>query len=87
MGKLEISISHERIYQHFWTDRHNGGTCCISIFGIETRSLKSNVAQRISAGQIKNRISIDEHPEIVAQKTRIDDWKIDIVIGKNHQDT
>ena len=30
-------------------------------------------------------ISIDERPEIVAQKTRIGDWEIDTVIGKNHQ--
>jgi IS30 family transposase len=36
-------------------------------------------------GQIRNRISNDERPEVVAQKTRIGYWEIDIVIGKNHQ--
>ena len=30
-------------------------------------------------------MSIDERPEIVTQKTRIGDWEIDTVIGKNHQ--
>ena len=32
-------------------------------------------------------MSIDERPEIVAQKTRIGDWEIDTVTGKNHQGT
>jgi len=30
-------------------------------------------------------VSIDERPAIVAQKTRIGDWEIDTVTGKNHQ--
>src|SRR5664280_246667 len=36
-------------------------------------------------GQIRNRVSIDERPAIVAEKTRIGDWEIDTVIGQNHQ--
>ena len=35
-------------------------------------------------GQIKNRVSIDERPQIVDDKSRIGDWGIDIVIGKGH---
>lgn len=31
-----------------------------------------------------NRVSIDERPSIVDDKTRIDDWEIDLVIGKEH---
>ena len=30
-------------------------------------------------------MSIDERPEIVEQKSRIGDWEIDTVIGKNHR--
>ena len=36
-------------------------------------------------GTIKNRIGIDERPEIVNQKSHIGDWESDTVIGKNHQ--
>ena len=36
-------------------------------------------------GRIRNRISIDARPEIVTQKTRLGDWEIDTVIGRNHQ--
>jgi len=36
-------------------------------------------------GAIKNRVSIDERPPIVAEKTRIGDWEGDLVIGKDQQ--
>jgi IS30 family transposase len=36
-------------------------------------------------GTIRNRVSIDERPEIVEQKTRIGDWEGDTVIGKHPQ--
>ncbi|MEE9492659.1 MAG: hypothetical protein V3W04_04690 [Gammaproteobacteria bacterium] len=32
-------------------------------------------------GCIKNRISIDERPAIVDEKTRLGDWEIDLVMG------
>ena len=35
--------------------------------------------------QISNRISIDNHPDIVEKRTLISDWEIDSVIGNNHQ--
>ncbi|MDP0563613.1 MAG: IS30 family transposase [Candidatus Endonucleobacter sp. (ex Gigantidas childressi)] len=34
--------------------------------------------------QIKNRVSIDDRPEIVDDKSRIGYWEIDTVIGKGH---
>ena len=36
-------------------------------------------------GQVRNRVSIDGRPVLVAEKTRIGDWEIDTVIGQNHQ--
>jgi len=36
-------------------------------------------------GQIKNRVSIDERPEVVDLKERLGDWEADTVIGKGHQ--
>lgn len=32
-----------------------------------------------------NQISIDERPQIVAEKSRISDWEVDSVIGKGHK--
>ena len=62
---------------------------CTSIFG----KRKKKYGSKDKRGQIRNRVSIDERPEIVTQKARIGDWEIgrlgdweiDTVIGKNHQ--
>ena len=36
-------------------------------------------------GTIKNRVGIEERPEIVERRIRIGDWEGDTVVGKNHQ--
>ena len=79
-----LQISHEIIYQHIYADKRNGGDLHQHL-----RSQKPH-RKRYASGQerrgmIKNRVSIDERPEIVAQKTRIGDWEGDTVIGKNHK--
>jgi len=33
-------------------------------------------------GHIKNRVSIEERPDVVDEKSRVGDWEIDLVIGK-----
>lgn len=38
-----------------------------------------------SRGQIKNRVSIDDRPQIVDDKERIGDWEGDTVIGKGRK--
>lgn len=82
--KEGIGISHERIYQHVIFDRKQGGSlyrhlrCC-------GKKRKKRCGQSEKQGQIKNRISIDERPGIVDEKSRLGDWEIDTVIGKNHK--
>jgi IS30 family transposase len=81
-GRLQIS--HEAIYQHIYAGKRDGGDVCQHL-----RSQKP-YRKRYASGQerrgmIKNRVSIDERPEIVDQKTRIGDWEGDTVIGKNHK--
>jgi transposase, IS30 family len=83
-GTLKITISHERIYQHIWADKRNGGMLYKHLRQ-SNKKRKKQYGSKDKRGQIRNRISIDERPEIVAQKTRIGDWEIDTVIGKNHQ--
>lgn len=83
-GTLAISISHQRIYQHIWADRRNGDTLYQHLRH-SNKKHKKRYGSKDKRGQIRNRVSIDERPEIVAQKTRIGDWEIDTVIGKNHQ--
>jgi IS30 family transposase len=82
--ELGILISHERIYQHIWTDKRHGGTLHTHLRQYH-KQRKKKYGSKDKRGQIRNRVSIDERPAIVAEKTRIGDWEIDTVIGQNHQ--
>lgn len=80
----DIRISHERIYQHIWTDKSQGGELYKHLRQSHKKR-KKQYGSKDKRGQIRNRTSIDQRPEIVEQKTRIGDWEIDTVIGQNHQ--
>ncbi|GAG08733.1 unnamed protein product, partial [marine sediment metagenome] len=79
------AVSHERIYQHIWQNKAQGGTLYkyLRIGGTKQRRKRRN--SRDMRGTIKNRVGIQERPEIVERKIRIGDWEGDTVIGKNHQ--
>lgn len=79
-----IAISHERIYQHIWADKRQGGTLH-SHLRQGHKKRKKQYGSKDRRGQIRNRVSIDERPAVVAEKNRIGDWEIDTVIGQNHQ--
>jgi transposase, IS30 family len=78
-----IAISHERIYQHIWTDKSDGGTLYQHLR--HSGKKRKQYGSKDKRGQIRNRVSIDDRPLIVSEKTRLGDWEIDTVIGKNHQ--
>ena len=80
----ELQISHEAIYQHVYADKRDGGDLCRHLRSQKPRRKRYASGQE-RRGMIKNRVSIDERPEIVAKKTRIGDWEGDTVIGKNHK--
>ena len=79
------AVSHERIYQHIWQDKARSGTLYkhLRIAGTKQRRKRRNSRDR--RGTIKNRVGIQERPDIVERKIRIGDWEGDTVVGKNHQ--
>ncbi len=79
-----IHISHERIYQHIWADRRNGGDLYTHLRQAHKKRRKK-YGSKDKRGQICNRVSIDQRPDIVDKKSRIGDWEIDTVIGQNHK--
>ena len=82
--KANERISHERIYQHIWSDKQRGG----DLYTYLRRQGKKYDKRRngkSTRGQIKNQVSIDDRPVIVDKKARVGDWEIDTVIGKNHK--
>lgn len=79
----DIHISHEASYHYIWADKQADGDL--------DKHLRSSRKKRKSAGktdcrgQIKDRVSINERPEVIDNKERIGDWEIDTIIGANHK--
>jgi transposase, IS30 family len=77
------TVSHEWIYLYVYAEKRRGGTL--------HRHLRSQKKQRkryngyIRRGQIPNRTSIEQRPQIVARKGRFGDWEADTIIGARHK--
>jgi len=80
----DVHISHETIYQYIWADKRNGGSLYKHLRWSHKKRRK-RYGNRDRRGQIKDRVSIDERPQVVDKKARIGDWEVDTIIGKNHQ--
>lgn len=76
-------LSHETIYRHVWADKAEGGDLYRELRR-KGKRYKSRAKSQAGRGHIKNRVSIDERPAIVDEKSRVGDWEIDLVIGKGH---
>jgi IS30 family transposase len=84
-GRLKLEnkpfVSHETIYKIICENKKNGSDlykhCC--------HKLKHRKRQVGSKMPIKNRVSIDERPKIVDEKTRFGDWEIDTIVGENNR--
>ena len=83
LSDQKLLISHESIYLHVWKDKHTGGDLYTHL---RQQGKKYNKRRngKSTRGQIRNRVSIDDRPKIVDDKSRIGDWEIDTVIGKGH---
>ncbi|AGH46948.1 integrase catalytic subunit [Paraglaciecola psychrophila 170] len=79
-----IDISYETIYQHIWSDKKNGGYLFQHLRRKGKAYQSRSKDKQAGRGFIKNRISIDERPHVVDDKSRMGDWEIDLVIGKGH---
>jgi len=76
-------VCHETIYKHIANNKALGGALYKHLRRGTKRKRRYGSLQR--AQNIKNRISIDERPEVVAERSRIGDWEADLVVGKNHK--
>ncbi|HAD0290371.1 TPA: IS30 family transposase, partial [Salmonella enterica subsp. enterica serovar Typhimurium] len=81
---LSLEVSHERIYQYIYENKANGGTLYKHLRCQKIR--RKRYGSYSKRGQILNRVSIEERPAIVEEKTRYGDFEVDTVIGKNHKE-
>lgn len=75
-----LHVSPEWIYQYILRDKRAGGDLYQYLRCQKQRKKRYGAPDR--RGQLKGRVSIDERPEVVNERTRIGDWEADTVIGK-----
>ena len=78
-------VSHERIYQYIYQDKENGGKLFEHLRTGKKKYKKRYGKHKNRIIIIKNKVSIDDRPEIINNKERYGDWEIDTIIGKNHK--
>lgn len=75
-------VSHERIYQYIRKDKDDGG----DLYRYLRHRLKHR--KRPVSGKnevIKNKVSIDQRPEVINNKGRFGDFEIDLIVGKDNK--
>ena len=80
---MKISVSHEWIYQYVLKDKLAGGSLYLHLRCQKKR--KKRYGSNDRRGNLKNRVSIDERPDVVDARSRIGDWETDTIIGKAHK--
>lgn len=79
-----VTLHYETIYQFIYRDKAQGGELHKHL-RIANKSYRKRYGKYDRRGQIVNRVSIDERPKIVDEKSRIGDWEGDTIIGKGHK--
>lgn len=77
--EIDISISHEWIYQYVLRDKAEGGDL------YQHWRCQNSAVSAMASYHLIDRRSIDERPTVVDPRSRIGDWELDPIIGKGHQ--
>ena len=77
-------VSHERIYQFIWSNKHKGGEL-YTFLRTGQKKYKKRYGSKSTRGQISNKVSIEKRPKVVEEKNRVGDFESDLIIGKDHK--
>jgi IS30 family transposase len=77
-------VSIERIYQFIWDDKKQGGDLYTHL-RTQGKRYRKRGASKDKRGQIIGRVGIEKRPIEVAEKNRLGDFEIDLIIGKDHK--
>lgn len=78
----EETVSHERIYQHVYSDHRRGGTLYKHLRQCRKKR-RRRLGRQDRRGRIRNRVSIEERPASVESRFYYGDWEVDLVEGAN----
>jgi len=79
-----VNISLVRIYQYIEEDKLSGGDLHTHLRFYHTGHRRAKYGAKYK-GQIKDRVSISQRPEVVDDKTRIGDLETDTIVGANQK--
>lgn len=79
-----VRVSHERIYQHIYGDKTEGGMLYQHLRCQKKRRKRYGSYSR--RGQMPGCRSIDKRPKIVEARSRLGDWEADTIIGRQHKE-
>ncbi len=79
-----VSLHHETIYQLIYADKANGGDLYQHL-RIASKPYRKRYGSYDRRGKIKNRVDIDDRPDVVDRRNRIGDWEGDTVMGKGRK--
>lgn len=77
-------IGKEWIYQFILKDKGKGGKLYLNLRH-QNKKYRKRYGSPKRQGPIKNRRFIDDRPAVVDEKSRIGDWEIDTIIGKQRK--
>ena len=76
-----VTVSHATIYRWIWASPERSKRFR-PYLRIAKKKRRKPYGKPSGRGQIPNRVSIDERPEVVADRDRLGDWEGDTVVGK-----
>ena len=79
-----VSVVHETIYRYSYANKKNGGTL-YTYLRHKNKKYHKRSNEYMARGTIIDRVMIAKRPKIVEKKSRIGDWEIDTVVGKDHK--
>lgn len=80
-----LSISHETIYSHIWTNKAEGGDLYLYLRGARKLRRKRHNSYD-SRGRLAGKRHISERPGYVEKRQSIGHWEIDTVVGAGTKD-
>ena len=78
-------VSHERIYQFIYQDKSEGGKLYMHL-RVASKAYRRRYGKKGGKKQIiKNKVSIEDRPDIINNRMRFGDWEIDTIVGKDNK--
>jgi len=80
----KVSLHHETIYKLIYNDKDSGGDLYKSL-RVASKPYRKRYGHYDRRGMIRNRVDIDERPDVVERRSRIGDWEGDTIMGKGRK--